>query len=80
MCFEDWYTNVGYRQAEELEEWLNNKPDFLHLHDVNVYDIEEFVDTIIEQNYKLAVSEYEDYQYHEWKDSRVNLGDIIAAD
>lgn len=79
MCFEDWYARVGYEREEQLREWLHNIPDFLDLHDIDVYDEDEFIHEVIRSSYEQDFSEYEDYKYHEWKDSRVNLGDNIAT-
>ena len=68
--YKSWYNTMAQEIADELREWLDNKPDFLNFNDIDIYDVDDFIETIIQQEYENSVSDYNDRMYHEWKETR----------
>ena len=69
ITYENWLNTTGQEKADELREWLDNKPDFLNFNDIDIYDVDDFIETIIQQEYEDSVSDYNDRMYHEWKEN-----------
>lgn len=69
ITYKTWLNTTGQDKADELIKWLDNKSDFLNFTDIDIYDVDDFIDTIIQQEYENSVSDHNDRMYHEWKET-----------